>query len=294
MGSLAGFNWLARGISVGFRHPKPLFGGAGLMLLACLLPTLITLPLQVRASITGAPLDPITYGLTMVFAMLLGLLLVPMYAGFLQLIDAADRGQPARAFDVFNPYREGDALRLIGFGLAIIALYVLIFAIVIAVTGGGLVGWYMQAMTAQAGHQPPPALPDGFGVAMALLAVLWLFMIGFYAISLGQVSLNRRSVFGAISDGAGGALKNLLPLITFTVAAVLAWIALTLVILIAVLLLALIGKLVGAWLTFAVVVPIYIALLLTMFTWMFGSMYYLWRDVCGHDGSTDATPMITA
>lgn len=294
MGPLAGFSWLTRGISVGLRHPKPLFGGAGLLLVACLLPTLVTMPLQFRAAITGTPMNPATFGWIMALSMLLGLLLIPLYAGYLQVIDAADRGLPARALDIFNPYREGDALRLIGYGLAVIALYVLIFAIVIAVTGGGLVDWYMQAMTAQTSHLPPPALPSGFGIAVALIAVLCLFMMGFYAISLGQVALNRRNLFGALGDGTRGALKNVLPLIMFTVGAVLGWIALAIVVMIAVLLLVLIGKFVGAWLTFVVIVPIYIALLLTMFMWMFGSMYYLWRDVCGHDAVPDVAPMIAA
>lgn len=56
-------------------------------------------------------------------------------------------------------------------------------------------------LTAQASHQPPPALPAGFGTAVILAIMLGIFMMAFYAISLGQVALRQRSVFGAIGDG---------------------------------------------------------------------------------------------
>lgn len=80
----------------------------------------------------------------------------------------------------------------------------------------------MQVLTAQASHLPPPtALPDGFGITIALFMLLGLLMTGFYAISLGQVALRQRGVFGAIGDGVFGVLKNLLPLLVFAVSLVL-------------------------------------------------------------------------
>jgi hypothetical protein len=291
---LAGFGWLTRGISVAFRHPKPLFGGAALVMVAVMLPSLVTLPLNLNAIATGTPMSPATFGWLMAISMLVGLLIVPIYAGYLQVIDAAERGLPARALDVFRPYREGDALRLIGYGLAIMALYLIVFAAIIAATGGGLVAWYMQVMAAQASHLAPPALPGGFWTAMAFFMVLSLFMMGFYAVSLGQVTLNRRSVFGALGDGLNGALKNLLPLIMFAVGIVLAWIAITIVFMILVFFIVMLGKLAGAWLTIVLLVPLYLALLLAMITWMFGAMYHLWLDVCGHDVVPEAAPTIAA
>jgi hypothetical protein len=291
---MAGFGWLARSISMGYRHPKPLLGGAAFLLLACLLPSLITLPMQFHAISTGTPLSPANFGWIMAVSIPLGLLLVPLYAGYLQLIDAAERGLPARALDIFKPYRQGEAWQLIGYGLALLVVYVAVVGIVIAATGGSIVSWYMQALTAQSNHQLPPALPHGFGIAMALFMVFGLFMMGFYAISLGQVALNRRNVFGAIGDGTIGALKNLLPLIVFAVSIVLAWIVVTIAVVIVVLLLALIAKLVGAWLMLVLVVPLYIALFLMIFTVMFGVMYYLWRDVCGDDTVTSMPPPLAA
>ncbi|MHB1273727.1 MAG: hypothetical protein ACYCZD_13340 [Rhodanobacter sp.] len=294
-GPLAGFGWLKHGISVGYRHPKPLLGGAAFLLLACLLPSLITLPLQLPALWPGTQPNPAAFGWIMAGSLLLGLLIVPLYAGYLQVVDAAERGLPARARDIFKPYRQGEALRLIGYGLTIIAIYVAMLGIIIASTGGGIARWYMQVLTAQAKHQPPPmALPGGFGITMALFMVLGLFMMAFYAISLGQVALRGRSVFGAIGDGIAGALKNLLPLLVFAVSLVLAWIVVALAVLLVAGLLVLLGKFVGAWLVLVLIVPLYIAVVLMMFAVMFGVMYYLWRDVCGDDTVTGMAPSIVA
>ncbi len=289
-GPSAGFGWLKNGISVGFRHPKPLLGGAAFLMVACLLPALITMPMQFHAISAGTPQSPATFGWMMALSMLFGLLIVPLYAGYLQVVDAAERGLPARARDIFKPYQQGEAWRLIGFGLTIGVVYVAVLGIIIAVSGGGIAGWYMQVLAAQATHQPPPGWPQGFGIAIALFTVLVLFMLGFYAISLGQIALGRRSVFGAIGDGIVGALKNVLPLLVFAVSLVLAWIAVAIAIGLVALLLALLGKLVGPWLIIVLVIPLYVAMALTMFGVMFGVMYHLWRDVCGDDIVPDMTP----
>ena len=41
-------------------------------------------------------------------------------------------------------------------------------------------------------------------------------------------------------------------------------------------------------------VPLYIAMMLLMFTVMFGVMYHLWRDVCGGDAVAGVAPQIAA
>lgn len=293
-GPLAGFGWLTRGISVGFRHPRPLFGGAALLLLLILVPSLISLRMQLGLRMGVQP-SPAVFGWLMLGSALLGLLVVPLYAGYLQVVDAAERGLPARARDIFMPYRQGLAPRLIGYALTMMVLYVAMIAIVIAVAGRGIASWYMQVVTAQMNHQPPAlALPSGFGTAMALFAVFGLFMMGLYAISLGQVALRRRGVFAAIGDGLAGALKNLLPLVVFALSLLVTWIVVGLAFVILAALLALLAKLVGAWLMFALIIPLYIVLLLTMFATMFGVMYHLWRDVCGDDLVSGTAPSFAA
>lgn len=294
-GASAGFGWLNRGIRTGFRQPKPLFGGAALVAVAAMIPTLITLPMQFHALHSGTSAQPSMFVWIMAISILFGLLILPLYAGYLQLVDAAERGLPAHAGDIINPYRDGKALRVIGYGVAMMAIYLAMLAIVIVSTGGGFAHWYMEVLTAQANHQAPPAaLPDGFWITVLLLLMLVTVMMGFYSIGLGQVTLGNRSVFGAIGDGLVGALKNLLPLLMLIVALILTWIVVAICFGILAILLALISKLVGPWLMFVLIIPFYIALVLVVFTAMFGVMYHLWRDVCGDDAVTGAAEAIAA
>ncbi|WP_426700093.1 hypothetical protein ACPPVV_11860 [Rhodanobacter sp. Col0626] len=293
-GPLAGFGWLTRGFSVGFRHPKPLLGGAGILVLACLLPSLITLPMQFHTMLAGTQPNPTTMVWIMAISFVFGLLILPLYAGYLQMMDAAERGLPVRARDVFNPYRRGEAWRLIGYGLAMFVVYAVAMGLVVVATGSGIVTWYMQALAAQTSHLPPPALPHGFGIIITLLLLMAVFIMGLYAISLGQVALSRRSVFGAIGDGLIGALKNVLPLLVYVASATLAWIALMIVFVIAAGLIVLLANFISPWLALALVIPLYIALLLALFAMMFGVMYYLWRDVCGDDIATNIPPLLAA
>lgn len=288
----AGFGWLKNGFGAARRHAKPMFGGAALLVLACLLPSLITMPVQYHAMNGGTPPNPSIFIWTSAFSVLFGLLLVPLYAGYLQVVDAAENGLPAHATDIFMPYRNGDAWRLIGYGLAMMVLYIALIGLIIVAAGGGILAWYMQVLTAQASHATPPGLPNGFGMFFALAMLVGLLMMGFYAISLGQVALRGRPVFAAIGDGLVGALKNALPLVVFALSCLLAWIVVAIAIAIVAFVLALIGKLVGAWLSLVLIIPLYIALILVAFTVMFGAMYHLWRDVCGDDvapGLTQAT-----
>lgn len=293
-GPWAGFGWLQRGIGVGYRHPKPIFGGAVILLLIAMLPTLIMLPFQFHFLRAGTPPSAVVFIPIIAISILIGLLLVPLYAGYLQVIDASERGLPARTSDIFNPYRRGDALRLIGYGIALVVIYLALMGIVILAAGHGIVDWYMQVLTAQANHLAPPGLPQGFGIAMALFTVIGLFMMGFYSVSLGQVALRGRGVFNAIGDGFLGALKNLLPLLVLAASLVIAWIVVVIATTIVILVLALLGKLVGVWLMFALIIPVYIALVLVVFAVMFGVMYYLWRDVCEGDITPGTTQTITA
>jgi hypothetical protein len=280
----AAFGWLSRGISVGFDEPKILFGAAALVVVAAMLPTLITLPIQFYLLHAGMPPQSGVFRWIPILSMLLGLLAVPLYAGYLQVVNEVEHGALPRVSDIIKPYREGKAPRLIGYGLLMLVIYFAMLAIVLVAAGGGTAHWYMQAVTAQADHQQPPiGLPDGFWITLLLFMVVAIFMMGFYSISLGQLTLRNRSVFGAIGDGLIGALKNVLPLLMLAVSLVVIWIGVALCFGILAFVLAMIGKLVGPWLIFVLIVPLYIALLLVAFTAMFGVMYHLWHDVCGED-----------
>ena len=294
-GPLAGFRWLARAIAPARGNPRAVFGGAALVIAILLLPMLVSFPLQFMAMRQGTPLSPtLSWGL-MAFWTVVGLLLFPVYAGYLRIIDATSRGRAVRARDVFAPYRQGEVLRFAGYALVMTVLYFAVVALVIASMGGGILQWYGQALSGQT-MQPPAitALPPGFGRAMALAVVLGLWMLGVYSIGLGQVALGGRSVFGAIGDGVIGSLKNLLPLLVFAVCAFVAWIVVGIAFMLIGAVIALLGKLAGTWFAIACIVPFYLALLLGVMAMMFGVMHQLWRDVCGDDAAPTAAEPLAA
>jgi hypothetical protein len=166
----AGLGWLKRGINLGRHNPRAIFGGAVLLALVAMLPSLLQLLLQplvgTGAAATGALLFLIT---------LLSLLLMPpVIGGYLRVIDASEHGRPATAGEVLAPFRSmPDLRRLIGFGLVMTALYLLVAAALVYLLSPGFPAWYMQiAMLSQAGPAVDatalPAPPDGIGALLAL------------------------------------------------------------------------------------------------------------------------------
>lgn len=278
MGPMAGFRWLMNAINLGRNNPKAVFGAAALSMVLMLVPSLLTVPLQMTGTQSAGRMAAV-----IAISMLFGLLLAPLYGGLLSIIDAAERGRPARATDVFAPYRAGGgAVRMIGFALGMLVVYAAIVAIVLGVVGTGIIHWYTEVLAAQAAKSTTmPALPAGFGTAVALFAVFWLLVMGVYAVGFGQVALAGRSPLAALKDGFVGSIKNLLPLLMLVVGLFVAWIAVALAVIVLVGIAALLAKLVGAWVLFVVAVPVYIALILALYVVMFGVMYFMWRDICG-------------
>jgi MFS family permease len=280
MGPLAGISWLKNGINLGRNNAKAIFGAAALLLVAMLLPSVITVPIQLSMT-PGLT----SFTLVIVVSVLLGLLLAPLIGGFFAVIDAAENGRPAKATDVFAFYRRGEFGRMVGFALGMFVLYAIAMGLVVAVMGTGIVHWYTEVLAAQAAHHPEaiPHVPAGFAAAVALGSVLWLLISGIYAIALGQVALTRRPLLDALRDGLMGSLKNLLPLLVMVIVGILGMVACMLVFALLVALLMFLGKLVGVWLMIVVLVPLYIGLILAVYAVMFGVMYSMWRDVCADD-----------
>lgn len=290
MGPIAGFRWLMNAINLGRNNPKAVFGAAALSLLAMLLPSIVTLPLQVGATPGGG-----RFFTSVAVSVLLGLLVIPLYGGMLSVIDAAEHGRPTKATDVFAPYRHGGgALRIIGFAVCMLLVALAGFAIIVGIAGMDIIHWYMQVLAAQGSKAAPDVirhLPAGFGTAMALLALFWLLLIGVHAVGYGQVALGGRTPLAALKDGFIGSIKNLLPVLALVVGMIVAWIAIALALLLVVGIAALLAKVVGMWLLFVVAVPVYIAMVLALYVVMFGVMYFMWRDVCG---GSDTSPQAVA
>ena len=288
MGPMAGFRWLTNAINLGRHNPKAVFGGAGLSLLLMIVPSLLSVPVQL-----SGPATPTRMFVGIAISVVLGLLLAPLYGGLLGIIDAAERGRAAKATDVFAPYRSGGgAGRMIGFLVAMLGVYVLVLLVIAGVAGTGVFQWYMQVVAAQG--KPSPELmhlPAGFGTAVALLLVFWLLLMGIYGVGFGQVAIAGRSPLAALKDGFVGSLKNLLALLVMAIAFVVACVIVAIGFGILAAIAMLIGKLVGLWLSILLLIPLYIALVLVLYVVMFGLMYFMWRDVCG---GSDTSPQAVA
>lgn len=291
LGPLAGLHWLRRSIHLGRRNPRAVFGGAALLAGVALVPSIVQVLLLGAVQPGGEGAMAVALAAT-----LLSLVLMPpLIGGYLRVIDASERGLPARSTDVFAPFKQGQgAGRLISLGLLITGLYLLMAWAVVSIFGDGLLTWYQQV--AELAQRPPvepedlPAPPDGFGRVLGLVSLLALFLGGVYAIGFGQVALGARRVGAAIGDGIVGTLKNLLPLLVLAIVAMAAMLVIALVLGMVLAVLGVVGALVHPLVGAALALPVYLGFLLVLYVVLFGVMYFLWRDVCGDVPPPPANP----
>lgn len=292
MGPGTGWSWLKRGINLGARNPKAIFGAAALLLVVGLIPTAVQLIAQLGFGMQG----PALLSVVSVVMLVSLVVLPPLIGGFLRIIDASEHDRPVAATALFDTYKSGQgAGRMIGFGLIMTAIYIVCFVLLVRVCfGEGFFEWYWQAvsMAAQQGGDPKavPQVPAGvtanFGLFFALSFVFVLFVGGMYAIGFGQVALTSRSVGGALVDGVVGTLKNLLPILVLAICAFVLGLLLIFGVGLLVMLLAVLGKLIHPTLAIVLALPVYIGMLLVLYVVMFGVIYHLWRDICGGEAPT--------
>ena len=283
---LAGFRWLVEGFQLLERNPGTLFGALGFFLLLSLLPSAVTLPLQMKmpGSLT------VVIGV-MVFSVLAGLALAPLQGGMFQVVDAIANDRPVRARDVFAPYRRADQFwPLVGFAFAIMLVVVALLAVVVLVIGAGSWTGVLQSMAAQqarAGEHA--ALPPHLGALIALFLLFIPIFMALFAIGYCQVALAGRSVTGAVADGVIGGLKNLHVLWILMLGGLVIALVLLLIMGVLIGLLSLLTQALGPVGVVVVAGLVYIAVLLPMYAAGFGFSYFLWRDVCAVDDA-DAAP----
>lgn len=284
MGPGAGWSWLVRAVNLGRNNPRALFGAAALLMVIALVPSLVQLFAQFALGVTD--MDSMLW--IAAFTTLVLLVVYPLLiGGFFRIIDATEHGRPTRATALFDTFKSGpERSRLIGFGLVLTAVYVAAFALIFGLLGGEVTAWYREvleaAKTVEAGGTPvvPPA-PGGTGMVFALSLLAMMFLGGVYSIGVGQASLGGRDTSGALADGFGGALKNLLPLLLLTIVALVLMVVIALVLALVFALVGAIGALIHPAVAVMLVTPLYLAFLVAMYVVLFGIMYFIWRDVAG-------------
>lgn len=279
---LAGLAWLRRGFNSGRHNPRAIFGGAALLMVAALIPGFLQAFLH-AAMKPGAGGATIISALTTVLAVIL---LGPLMGGYLRVIDASERGQPARASDVLAPFRNAqDAQRMIAFSFIMLLVQLGALSLLFAVSGHAwqnLQEWYQRvtellqsAKPGQPAELPPP--PTGLGGLFSLGGIFGLFVAAVFSIGLGQLALRGRGLRTALLEGLAGAVRNLLPLLVMAVVAFTVLMAAGVALVLVAGLLGLLHPLLAV----VVFLPLYMLFLLALYVVMFGVMYHLWRDVAG-------------
>ncbi|MEO6227250.1 MAG: hypothetical protein ABIO61_05265 [Thermomonas sp.] len=292
VGASRGWGWLQQAINLGRNNPRAIFGAAGLMAIVALIPSVLQVVLQFVFKESPSAIVAVM-AITTVLSMVVTALLI---GGLLRVIHAAENGQPTHATAIFDTFRDGHLrVRLIGFGVLMMVIYLGVFIAVISLFGQDFMRWYWelitsaQAMQAGGAAVPPPNLadmPEGLGRIMAIGSLFALFMGGVYAIGFGQVALADRKVGEAFVDGLRGTIKNVLPIVVLAVVSVVGMLVLTLgVVLVAGIITLVVGAISKA-LAMVLLIPIYFGMILLLYVVMFGVMYFMWRDIC-----TDAAPV---
>ncbi|UHQ19065.1 hypothetical protein LVB87_12860 [Lysobacter sp. KIS68-7] len=273
----AGISWLKNSFQLLGKRPKTLIGAGLIVFLLSLVPTCVSLPLRLAYPNSM----PVFWG-TLALSLLAGIALAPLMGGYLQMVDRIERGEPARASDVFGPYRQGLALPLIGFSLLLMALLtVAVVAVIVVGFGPGIFESYATVATnPQAAGRL--AMPTHFWPMFLMLFAFALFWMGVHTLGYAQVAIAGRGPLEGIRDGAAGTIKNVVPLVVLMLAGIVLALVIGIVFGILVAIVGTLATLVAqsAW-ALVLVIPVYVALLLVMYPLTTGVMYFFWRDVCG-------------
>ncbi|HEX7326509.1 MAG TPA: hypothetical protein VF292_14350 [Rhodanobacteraceae bacterium] len=281
-GPAAGWRWFTGGLGVARQRPGRIIGAAALLAACVMLPPTLELVPRVRVNaVVLAALSALTLAAGLVYPIL--------YGGFMRVLDATRNGRPARAVNVFEPFRPGGGgLRLFVFGVCMLVASVLFVSIVLAATGHGMTPQFPYALTphaAAAQSHLVRARGAAIVLAFAVTLVFYVLYSGALAIGIGQVALRGRSPWAALRDGAVGALKNLLPLVAlaiYTLVAVVIAVAVCAAIAGAVVLLSVkAAPAAGTALIVSVLVALYVILMVAFVLFIMGANYAIWRDVAG-------------
>jgi hypothetical protein len=281
-----GLAWFRDAINLGSRNPKAVFGAALLLIGAMYVFALV---LGVIAALLGhggeseaasGALVFVALAMTLALMMLMPILL----GGLMHVIREVEAGRPARATDLFAPFRSGRLGQLATLGALQVVVAIVFGLLLVAITGTDYVKEYMAAMrdiTALMA-MPPPRHP----------VLLFVLQVGYnyftYVAMLLAVPLvlfSHASVMDAVRAALRASVSNIAPNLLAAVLFVLGTVVAFLVVFLLATLLgtlgALIHPIVGGVLSAAVLLAFGTALLVVLA----GGAYFAWRDSFENDGS---------
>ena len=291
----APFGWLMKAVDVGRRNPRALFGGFALLLVVGLVPSAVQMGSQY--AFAGTPsLMWTVYGLATVVSLVM---MPPLVGAAIRLLHRCETGQPASALDLFDGYRDtGFAVRMVLTALLMMAVYLLMFGLLYVFLPGK--EFFVEAF-ARSMATPPGGQPDMTGMpelAPSMVPMLLVWMLGMmvvvfvlthtYMLTITQAALTGDGPVAAVAAGFTATVKNVLPLLGFTLAMLVVSFVVMLVLVLLMALLGAVLAMVNPILAGAVLLPIYLAVALVVYVVMFGFYYHGWRDIFGE---TAADPL---
>lgn len=278
----AGWNWLLGGFTVFRRNTGTILGAALLLALCMAVPSVVQFLVKPQGT-----------AVLFFFAilMLLGGVVYPiLLGGFMRVIDRSRNERATAVLSVFEPFQPGQGgARLALFGLCMMVLYVVFLAAVLSTVGHGMAAWYMQLLDMQAQHKlGMPPLPAGSSITLALVSVFFLFYSGAMAIGIGQVSLRGQAPVSGFRDGISGAFKNVLPLVVLAICGIILMVVVSLAFGIVFAIVIGLAALASKALAMILFIPLYLVLIVVIFTFMMGVNYAVWHDVADAGNSNDA------
>ena len=281
-GIAAPWRWLQQGVALLRAHPRALLGGAALLVAVALLPSVL-------ASLFAPLLSP---GGAQALGALASLLLYPPAAGgYLRLLHARQAGEELPGGAMFAAFGDGPAARRLVIGnLLMVSGFMLVIALLAFALGGEALLGYLRELSTLKPGSPPPALPAGalpFAVALLLVGVYMLVTQG---LVYAELALGTRQPLAAVGAALlAGARHFGVLLLFFLPAMLLAFLAFMLVALAAVLLAAMLAV-VSAVLGKLVVALCTVALMTTLYALLFAFFYFAWRELSGAPAPPSAPP----
>ena len=280
----APFGWLMKAIDVGRRNPRALFGGFALVMLVGLVPSVVQLGLQV--ALAGSPQLMMALYLLVLLASLV--LMPPLTGGALRLLHACETGQPAAATDVLAGYADRPfAVRMILTALLMMLVYLVVFGVLYAVMPGKefMAELFARSVATPPGGQPDmsnlPDFPPSFLLWLLGAGAVLMVLAHAYLLAFSHAALGGHGAVEAVGQGFKATLKNVLPLLGFTLAMCVVGFVAMLVLALVIGLLAGALMLVSPVLAGVVLLPVYLGVMLVLYVVMFGFYYHGWREIFG-------------